>query len=195
MSQRKYCNTALKMIKLNLVRHGETDWNKLGFAAGQADIPLNENGVHQAENISEKISENFHNLRFDVILCSPLSRAAKTVEIINQRLNLPIFSTDELTEVGCREFEGKPYISNDLWDRWMLGENIGIGMESYISVQNRLKIVVEIIEKYHNPLIVGHSGIFYHLCSYLGITPPHFKNSTLYSVDNLDNRFYEISEV
>ena len=185
----------MKINKFYLLRHGETDLNKLGFTNGQTDIPLNQNGLNQAKNIAEKITENFHDLRFDVILHSPLSRAANTAEIVNQKLNLPSLAINELTEVGCGEFEGKPYVSNDLWDKWMLGENIGIGIESYINIQNRLKIAVEIIEKYHNPLIVGHSGIFYHLCNYLTITPPHFKNSTLYSVDNLDNGFYEISEI
>ena len=185
----------MKINTFYLLRHGETDLNKLGFTNGQTDIPLNQNGLNQAKNIAEKITENFHDLRFDAILHSPLSRAANTADIVNQKLNLPILAINELTEVGCGEFEGKPYISNDLWDKWMLGENIGITVESYINVQNRLKIAVEIIEKYHNPLIVAHSGIFYHLCNYLTITPPHFKNSTLYSVDNLDNGFYEISEI
>ena len=41
------------------VRHGETEYNVLGIAQGQLDIPLNENGKNQAEVLSEKLKEFF----------------------------------------------------------------------------------------------------------------------------------------
>jgi len=36
-------------VKLHLVRHGETEWNKLGRFQGQQDIALNPRGLAQAK--------------------------------------------------------------------------------------------------------------------------------------------------
>lgn len=43
------------MIKLFIVRHGKTDWNLLGIVQGSTDISLNEEGIIEARNLSEKI--------------------------------------------------------------------------------------------------------------------------------------------
>lgn len=82
----------MKINKFYLLRHGETDLNKLGFTNGQTDIPLNQNGLNQAKNIAEKITENFHDLRFDVILHSPLSRAENTADICKSKIKFTNFS-------------------------------------------------------------------------------------------------------
>lgn len=42
-------------MRLYVIRHGETDWNVLKKMQGWADIPLNETGRSQAENIRNKL--------------------------------------------------------------------------------------------------------------------------------------------
>lgn len=42
------------MIKLFIVRHGKTDWNLLGIVQGSTDISLNEEGIIEARDLSEK---------------------------------------------------------------------------------------------------------------------------------------------
>ena len=42
------------MKTLYIVRHGETDWNKMGKYQGITDVPLNENGLNQAKARSEE---------------------------------------------------------------------------------------------------------------------------------------------
>jgi probable phosphoglycerate mutase len=64
------------------VRHGETDWNKAKKIMGQSDIPLNENGILQAQAVAEKIQA----LAIDVIVSSPLKRAWTTAEIIGNKM-------------------------------------------------------------------------------------------------------------
>src|SRR5699024_12807412 len=82
------------MTKIYLVRHGETDWNIKGIIQGQTNIPLNKTGERQAR----ECGEHFKNKPIDAIVSSPLMRAKKTTQIINQTLNLPIIYEDRLKE-------------------------------------------------------------------------------------------------
>ena len=93
------------------VRHGATNWNEnkneLGIkdpkCQGRVDIPLNEKGFQQA--IAAK--ENLKNIKFDRILCSPLTRALQTCQIICG-LNANIEIDNRLIEREFGEFEGIP---------------------------------------------------------------------------------------
>ena len=44
-------------MKFFLVRHGETEWNKLGRFQGHYDISLNERGVSQAKETAQAAAE------------------------------------------------------------------------------------------------------------------------------------------
>ena len=64
-------------MKLYLARHGQTDWNLEHKAQGQVDIPLNDTGIKQAEELKDKLKS----YDFDICYCSPLKRAIQTAEI------------------------------------------------------------------------------------------------------------------
>ena len=55
------------------VRHGETEYNVLNLMQGHKDIPLNENGIHQAKIARDELKD----LKIDEIYSSPLIRAYK----------------------------------------------------------------------------------------------------------------------
>ena len=65
-------------MKLYIVRHGETVWNRHHKVQGVADIPLAENGIL----LAEKTGEALKNVSFDLCITSPLVRARKTAELI-----------------------------------------------------------------------------------------------------------------
>ena len=44
-------------MKLYFARHGQTDWNILGKVQGTTDIPLNENGIAQAQLLCKNLED------------------------------------------------------------------------------------------------------------------------------------------
>ena len=60
-----------------LVRHGETEWAKLGRHTGRTDIPLTATGRSQAGALGRRLDGH----PFALVLTSPLSRAADTARL------------------------------------------------------------------------------------------------------------------
>ena len=89
------------------VRHGLTDWNEHidqngnlnPLCQGRINIPLNKNGIAQAEAIKEELK----NIKFDKVICSPLDRAKQTCEIILGTLDGVIID-ERLNERDFGEF-------------------------------------------------------------------------------------------
>jgi probable phosphoglycerate mutase len=65
-------------MRLIVVRHGESEWNRIGRYQGQADAPLSELGMSQAEALANRLKRE----SFEAIFSSPLQRAARTAEAI-----------------------------------------------------------------------------------------------------------------
>lgn len=84
------------------VRHGETDWNKAGRIQGHTDIPLNETGRAQAEQVVSILAR----MPIHRIVASSLSRAYETASIINAGLQKPLAVDEGLKERHFGEYEG-----------------------------------------------------------------------------------------
>lgn len=74
-------------MNIYLLRHGETDWNKQGRIQGHTDIHLNQQGRIQIARAAESLAGVCPDM--DVILCSPLSRARESAEIVAEQLHYP----------------------------------------------------------------------------------------------------------
>ncbi|NLY56643.1 MAG: histidine phosphatase family protein [Firmicutes bacterium] len=83
-------------VRLYLVRHGETEWNKAGRIQGQQNPPLNELGRRQAEMVAEYLAGLSAN--YDQIYSSDLLRARQTAEAIAAKCNGRIVFRRELRE-------------------------------------------------------------------------------------------------
>ena len=64
------------MIKLVLIRHGESEWNKLNLFTGWTDVELSEKGVQEAINGGKLLNEDGY--KFDIAFTSTLKRAIHT---------------------------------------------------------------------------------------------------------------------
>lgn len=73
------------MIKLILVRHGESIWNKENKFTGWTDVALSKNGIEEAKNAGKILKKN--GFSFDLAYSSVLKRAEDTLDIILKALN------------------------------------------------------------------------------------------------------------
>lgn len=90
-------------MKLYIVRHGETDWNRVRRVQGRTDIPLNDYGRHLAEETAEGMKE----IRIDRAYTSPLSRAKETAQIILGKREVPLIEDDRIQEFSFGIYEGQ----------------------------------------------------------------------------------------
>ena len=92
-------------MRLFLVRHGETNWNREGRIQGQQDTPLNLRGLEQARRVAERLRGH----PFALVVSSPLSRALQTARAIHGASDSPVpLQVDEgLTEIHHGDWEGR----------------------------------------------------------------------------------------
>ncbi len=87
------------MYKLVLVRHGQSTWNLENRFTGWTDVGLTEQGVAEAHEAGRLLREGGY--VFDVAYTSVLKRAIKTLNIIQEEMNLewiPVVRAWQLNE-------------------------------------------------------------------------------------------------
>jgi 2,3-bisphosphoglycerate-dependent phosphoglycerate mutase len=94
------------MLKLVLVRHGESTWNKENRFTGWTDVDLSEKGLEEARQAGSILKEEGYT--FDEAHTSVLKRAIRTLWIIMDKMDLmwiPVYNSWRLNERhygGCR---------------------------------------------------------------------------------------------
>jgi len=89
--------------RIILVRHGQTEWNKVERFRGRFDVPLNPTGIDQAKKTAKNISERWHP---SVIYTSPLSRAKETANFIAQSCQLTAQHHQGLIDIDYGKWQG-----------------------------------------------------------------------------------------
>ncbi len=87
------------MMKLVLVRHGESEWNKLNLFTGWTDVDLSEKGHEEAKAAGELLKAEGYD--FDICYTSYLKRAIHTLNHILDGMDrawLPVYKTWKLNE-------------------------------------------------------------------------------------------------
>jgi len=85
-----------------LIRHGQTDWNKIGRWQGHTDIPLNDRGHQQARLLAHRLAT----WPISVIYTSDLKRAVQTADPLGAKLGLVPIKEPALRERNGGFFQG-----------------------------------------------------------------------------------------
>ncbi len=93
------------MMRLVLVRHGETDWNASGRYQGQSNVALSDRGKKQAECLAG----HFPLESLDAIYTSDLDRARETAEQVASKFGLSVNREKAFRELSFGDWEGLTY--------------------------------------------------------------------------------------
>ena len=95
------------MKNILLIRHGQSEWNKLNLFTGFKNIELSEQGIEEAN----KAGQNFKNLdiKFNIVFTSELKRAQETAKIILQNLGQWDFLYNEGKIISNINFNERDY--------------------------------------------------------------------------------------
>lgn len=138
--------------RLVLVRHGETEWSASGKHTGRTDIPLNDIGRRQAEQVARRLAGE----PFAAVFTSPRSRARDTCRIAG--LDSDAIVTDDLREWDYGVYEGRTTdeIREDEPD-WSVWTAEIRGGESVEDVGRRVDRVIEAAIAYAGDVaLFGH---------------------------------------
>lgn len=175
-------------MRLFLIRHGETDWNREGRFQGQRDTKLSVKGRGQAELAASYLAPH----KFDGIISSPLSRALETALMIGSRCRADgmdreiVEIIDEFTEINHGDWEG--LLASEVKERWgdllehwhSAPETVtmpGAGGESLEAVRTRTLAGIErVAGKYTGDVaIASHDAVIkVLLCHFLGAPLANF---------------------
>lgn len=92
------------------VRHGETDLNKTNDFRGDLDLPLNEEGKKQAE----QLVEFFHNVEFGKAYNSSRQRTKQTAEPLMKEKEMSSTTLRGLDSLDTGDFSGQPKDDSNL---------------------------------------------------------------------------------
>lgn len=186
------------MLDLILIRHGETDSNTKGACVGWTDVELNEEGIKQAYQLKKKIG----GIKIDGIFSSPLMRARKTAEILNEDFVIEIEYTDYLKEQNFGIWDNLTF--NDIktrypkesckWVKGWVNYHIKEGESVLESYKRNIKFIKEIIakKKAGTYMAIAHLGTIRNILAYLiGV---EIKNSWRFKIDNCSITIVEIKD-
>lgn len=170
------------MVKLYLIRHGESEWNRLQRYSGQQDVSLSSLGELQAERIAERLAET----PLDAIYASPLRRARDTANAIGLLKRMAVSIEPELAELqhglweGLTECEVREKFSHE-HERWLNAPHT-LAMpegESLAEVARRVRGVMARITgspEREQIAIVSHDAVLrVMLLDALGLSLEHFQ--------------------
>ena len=89
-------------MRLYLIRHGETESNRLGLALGQRDVALNERGLWQADRLGRALT----GIPLAAVYSSPLRRTLDTARAVAAPHDLAVEIEERLIEMDIGEADG-----------------------------------------------------------------------------------------
>lgn len=179
-------------MRLYFVRHGQTDFNLGNVLYGIMDVPLNDTGKAQAQELAKEI----RGMEFDAYYVSPMLRARQTAALITE--GRAEFTVDELLhERDYGDLEGQQVNVYDLVGNvFDLRANLNTyNIEPIVDLMARAKRFLDKLKATHGPddriLIVAHNAllraIHFNIVGY-----DYDTNLREVTYDNCEMREYEL---
>ena len=150
-------------MRLILVRHGETEWNRQSRIIGHTEIALNETGRKQAVLLAQAL----RNEKVSAIYASPLQRTRETAAEISRVLGVAVKFDDAFKEIAAGDIDGLTFEEvaerhGDFFKHWMRGDPLLRlpGGESFTDLRDRTWPALQRIVGEHNDgdvIVVSHT--------------------------------------
>lgn len=170
------------MVRIILIRHGETDWNVEGRFQGQEDTHLSERGLKQGHMVAKGLKDT----PIDLAISSPLERSFQTCDFCAKLHGLTVQADDRLLEINHGDWEGRladeieekyPH-QLTLWHEHPEQVTMPGGGESLDDVRHRARAAFDdYAQKYDGKtvLVAAHDAVNKAIiCDILGLDMSHF---------------------
>lgn len=155
------------VLRVLLVRHGQSEWNALGRWQGQADPPLSELGLLQAGHAAGRVGA------VDAVVASDLERARHTAEIVAELIGVgPVLVDEGFRERDAGEWQGltKAEIERD-WPGYLAERRRPPAFEPDADFRERLFAALQRVRDqvpHGDVLVVAHAGVVFQVEEALG---------------------------
>lgn len=170
--------------RIYLVRHGETEMNRLGVFRGRFEVDLNERGRKQAAEIANALKGE----GIELLYSGPLRRTRETAEIIGRTLGVEYLIDQGFNNINLGQWQGvsKDVVKRDypeMWTQWQTApEDLLVpGGETVEDLKRRAYArMLEIVKGSGRPQvsvlgIVTHRSVMKGLAAaFLNVPPPYF---------------------
>lgn len=150
------------MLRVLVIRHGQSEWNALGRWQGQADPPLSELGLLQAAHAAGRVGA------VDAVVASDLERARQTAEVIAELVGIgPVVVDEGFRERDAGEWQGltKDEIEQG-WPGWLAERRRPPAFEPEEGFRARIRRALDGVRSLvteGDVLVVAHAGVVYQL--------------------------------
>ncbi len=161
------------------IRHGETDWNAEARLQGQCDVPLNDLGRVQAEEVGARLLRLVPRPDDLDYVASPLVRTRETMELMREAISLQrtgYRQDDRLKELTFGDWEGRTWkeiraadpegAAARERDKWGF---VPPGGESYAMLAERIAPIFDDLSR--DTVLVSHGGVARAMLALLGAAP------------------------
>ncbi|MFY3383761.1 histidine phosphatase family protein [Paracidovorax sp. MALMAid1276] len=155
----------MQATRIVAIRHGETAWNVDTRIQGHLDIPLNDTGLWQAEQVGRALADE----PVAAIYTSDLQRAHATAQAVARATGAPLTPHTGLRERSFGHFQGRTFaeIEAELPEdarRWRKRDPhyTPEGGESLVTLRERIERTVSALAERHvgeQVVMVAHGGV------------------------------------
>lgn len=155
------------MLRVLLVRHGQSEWNALGRWQGQADPPLSELGLLQAAHAAGRVGA------VDAVVASDLERARHTAEIVAELIGVgPVLVDEGFRERHAGEWQGLTKAEiEEAWPGYLADRRRPPAFEPDAGFRERLFAALGRVRAqvpHGDVLVVAHAGVVFQVEEALG---------------------------